>query len=155
MGRGIRLISTAGCVLMRHMAEKQRKEHRQEDKRFVSSAQAAKQCTLPITEGTVLHVQSRWKFFPVPGQQHTSPQQLQQKATCYRTGSSQCYIFELNKFHNGNYHVTVQPKNLSMSAKGSAVDWWQSVCPWNRPSSEQFDKENSKYPSYFCSKREE
>lgn len=35
--------------------------------------------------------------------------------------------FELNKFHNENYHVTVQPKNLSMSAKGSAVDWWQSV----------------------------
>lgn len=38
VGRGVRLISTAGCVPMRYLAEKQRKERHQEDKRFMSSA---------------------------------------------------------------------------------------------------------------------
>lgn len=88
-----RLINTAGCALKSHRVEEQRKECHQGDKRFMSSAQAAEQCTLATSAEPELCVQSRWKFLPVPGQQHTSPQQLQQKATCYRTGSSQCFIF--------------------------------------------------------------
>lgn len=154
-GKGSRSLSTAECVLKRHRAEKQRKECHQGDKRFISSAQLAKPCTW-------LPQQSQWSMcradvssFQYLGNSTQAHKNCSKRQFVREQAALSVLFFELNKFHNGSYHGTVRPKNLSMSAKGSAVDWWQSVCPWNRPNSKQFDKESSKYFSYFCSRRKE
>lgn len=75
----------------------------------------------------VLHVQGRWKLFPYLGNSTQGHNNCSKRQLVIEQAALSVLYFELNKFHNGNYHVTVQPKNLSMSAKGSAVDCWQCL----------------------------
>lgn len=157
MGRGIRLVSRAGCVLMRYMAEKQREEHHQKTKGSCHLHRQQNLYPLPWLpqKGQCSMYRADVSSYQYLGNSTLAHNNCSKRQLVIEQAALSVLHFELNKFHNGNYHVTVQPKNLSMSAKGSAVDWWQSVCPWNRPNSEQFDKESSKYHGYFCSRRRE
>lgn len=125
------------------------------DKRFMSSAQAAKPLPWLPQKGQCSMYRADVSSYQYLGNSTLAHNNCSKRQLVIEQAALSVLHFELNKFHNGNYHVTVQPKNLSMSAKGSAVDWWQSVCPWNRPNSEQFDKESSKYHGYFCIRRRE